>query len=176
MTLHKWLGLEKPDVKYKYFVLEWEEYKNPKVKWVNKLTKEYLFRKEIKWKERYTNIFLCGNLPIDYYEESDVSFYLPFLKSLLQKCVRRKLSKLAVVTSKQMIKQNINVLLRRLTVIMVEDTTLTKEFHILCWLMFSGKQTFPLFVYEWILGIVNLLCCCDVYQKKISKLHRSKDN
>jgi len=71
--------------------------------------------------------------------------HLPILKSQLQKCARRQKAELAVKTAVSMVliednRENVKQfglfeLLRRLTIIMIEDTVLSESFSFLTWCM-----------------------------------------
>ena len=91
-----------------------------------------------------------------------------FLKSHLQKCVRKGKACLAVATAKQLLKLDVQQFVRRLAIIMVEDV----EFHptifgVLVWwtvvLASQSKNTIhctdvPLWLCEYLLGVVHVLC------------------
>jgi hypothetical protein len=94
------------------------------------------------------------------------------LKSILQKAVRRKLSNLSVKVSLQMINDGlISDLLRRLTIIIIEDSMLTKYYPTLMFLLVTTTKGYILTKYtiDWILGFVEHLCnnfnFLDYYEK-----------
>jgi hypothetical protein len=95
---------------------------------------------------------------------------VPYLKSHLQKCIRKKLTRQAVATMKQLLKLNVTECVRRLAVIMLEDVTLHADaLHVLLWwtivLAHRHKQQkvtirchdVPQWLCEWILGVVHVL-------------------
>ena len=102
---------------------------------------------------------------------------VPFLKSHLQKTIRKGLTGLAVRTCKELMQQDVLQVVRRLSIIMVEDVELHPAFNILLWwtIMLSKQvsenklqgggevlQTddVPLCLLEWLLGLTHILCEC----------------
>jgi hypothetical protein len=85
------------------------------------------------------------------------------MKSHLQKCVRRKETDLAVRTAKYFIDSHkVDVLLRRLFIITIEDTVLNPNICILTWLMMiSNKYSFSDDVHAWILGYTRQISEID---------------
>ncbi|KNE68840.1 hypothetical protein AMAG_13479 [Allomyces macrogynus ATCC 38327] len=81
---------------------------------------------------------------------------VPYLKSHLQKCTRRRLVDLAVATASVLLKLDWNELIRRLPIIMVEDTHLTSSFTVLTWLMLAASKGFilPVALRPDVLGMV----------------------
>ena len=103
---------------------------------------------------------------------------IPFLKSHLQKCVRKGLALKAVATAKQLLKLNVVECVRRLAVIMVEDVALHPQaMGVLLWwtvvlahrLKERGRGAtlrcvdVPLWLCEWLLGLVHVLCAHPVF-------------
>ncbi len=82
---------------------------------------------------------------------------ISILKSHLQKCVRRRKSLLAVKTANYFIKnKELSTLLRRLVIIVLEDTMLHPDLTVLVWLMMQSKQCeFSPDVNKWILHFVH---------------------
>ncbi|KAJ3374796.1 hypothetical protein GGF31_006694 [Allomyces arbusculus] len=81
---------------------------------------------------------------------------VPYLKSHLQKCTRRRLVDLTVATASVLLKLDWNELIRRLPIIMVEDTHLTSSFTVLTWLMLAASKGFvpPVALRPDVLGMV----------------------
>lgn len=81
------------------------------------------------------------------------------LKSLLQKAIRRGLNDIAVKTAFTMIKVDCEAFLRRLMVIMIEDSTLHNSFALLMWLYAAVTHNYKLIEKQvsWILSLVNWL-------------------
>ena len=103
---------------------------------------------------------------------------IPYLKSHLQKCVRKSLAPQAVATTKQLLKLNAVECVRRLAVIMVEDVALHPQaMGVLLWwtvvlahrLKGRGQGAtlrctdVPLWLCEWLLGLVHVLCAHPVF-------------
>ena len=102
---------------------------------------------------------------------------IPYLKSHLQKCVRKGLAPQAVATTKQLLKLNVVECVRRLAVIMVEDVVLHPQAMgvLLWWTVVLAHRTrgagqgptlrctdVPLWLCEWVLGLVHVLCAHPV--------------
>lgn len=187
-VLLSWLNLKQPfsdDIKYKYFVLDWKEYKNPKAKWLTqeefksmKNKKSYILFNKFTFRQSEINV-------IGPKELSEFIYYPPtrgytnivdsISISLLQKLIRRQMNKFAIVTSKNLLQFHFTKFIRRLSIIMVEDTEYIHEpFQVICWLMCSNCTKWPLFVYEWLLGVVNLLCIYPINLKAYSDINEPK--
>jgi hypothetical protein len=96
---------------------------------------------------------------------------IPYLKSHLQKCVRKGNARLAVATTRQLLKLDAQQCVRRLAVIMVEDVAVhPTAFGVLLWWTAAlaqrckGREVtlrctdVPLVLCEWLLGLVHMLC------------------
>lgn len=97
------------------------------------------------------------------------------LKSQLQKAIRRGLNDIAVKTALTMIKVDCEALLRRLMVIMIEDSTLHNSFGLLMWLYAAMTHNYKITEKQvsWILSLVNWLalsqnCITHIDYKPIS--------
>ena len=128
----------------------------------------------------------CGKLPQDVDTVSNPEYQLssrlnenasriPFLKSHLQKNIRKGNAGLAVRTCKEMLQQDVLQVVRRLSIIMVEDVDLHPAFNILLWWTIAlakqasaNKQAgdsdvlragdVPSSLLEWLLGLTHMLC------------------
>ena len=128
----------------------------------------------------------CGELPKDIDTVSNPEYHLssrlnenanriPFLKSHLQKNIRKGNAGLAVRTCKELLQQDVLQVVRRLAIIMVEDVDLHPAFNILMWwtIMLSKQATtnkqngysdvlqagdVPSCLLEWLLGVTHMLC------------------
>ena len=128
----------------------------------------------------------CGNLP--YNMETNIykaectlgqplqnAHTLPYLKSHLQKCVRKGNAGLAVRTCKELLQLDVLQVVRRISIIMVEDVDLHPSFNILLWwTIVLSKQAaqrkqnglsetltegdVPRYLIEWLLGLTHMLC------------------
>lgn len=82
---------------------------------------------------------------------------VPFLKSLLQKSIRRKLTNHAIFACYALLELDHIVLFRRLCIIMIEDVVLHEGFSTLVWHMIAKQPPTDLCV-RWTLGLVKYLC------------------
>lgn len=86
---------------------------------------------------------------------------ISFLKSLLQKSIRRKNHDIAVLSAINLIKLDQMQFLRRLSIIMVEDVLLIQDYPIVIWLMI-GVSSKNIVLQEdqiqWLLCLVYHLC------------------
>lgn len=174
---------EPPPKKIKtVFYCNWQQNK-PKTYWLDKVPNDINFQGKVRWREYKEDIIVCGNIR---YEDEDYIIppetmyktrHMTYLKSHLQKCVRRKLNKKALKTAFHMIKLNIVEFLRRLPIIMMEDTYLHSSLSTVVWLMavvsLKKLETDVFCVQEnhikWLLGVVNTICNIenvDTYKTK----------
>jgi hypothetical protein len=95
---------------------------------------------------------------------------IPYLKSHLQKSIRKGNAKLAVATARDLLAIDVLQVVRRLAIIMVEDVDLHPSFNVLMWwTIVLSKQSpvlracdVPPCLPDWLLGVVHLLCNCSV--------------
>lgn len=136
--------------------------------WLDTRPKEINFIEEVKcnyFKKEY-GFYLCGYFP--NYEERKYQLRMetkykniPYLKSHLQKCVRKQNDQLAIPTAYHFMKLDIQEFIRRLPIIMIEDVSLHESFTTILWLMIAFSSTSfkaHQYIYEWLLGVVHLLC------------------
>lgn len=92
------------------------------------------------------------------------SRWIPLLKSHLQKCVRRCLTDLAVRTAAHLCRIAPIDLLRRLTVIMVEDVAVHRSLPALMWMTAAVSKGYVLTsdMWAWVLGVVGWLAASPV--------------
>jgi len=106
---------------------------------------------------------------------------ISFLKSLLQKAIRRKNHQVAVLSALNLIKLDQIQFLRRLSIIMIEDVLLVKHYPIVVWLMIavSSKQmVLQEKQIQWLLSLIHYLCdipYCDYYPKIENNVSKIKD-
>ena len=100
-----------------------------------------------------------------------------FLKSHLQKCVRRMLPDLAVKTAIEIMKIDVKQLLRRLPIIIIEDVCLVNVFPKIVWLMCAHSKGYQLSKNDlkWILGLIYSISECKT-RHLISNQYNSKFN
>lgn len=110
-------------------------------------------------------------------------FSIPYLKSHLQKCIRKGNTQNALSTAYCFIQQNRLEFIRRLSIIMVEDVELHSSFNILLWWIVALSKKPELqdneqvmnHLTRWLLGVVNLLCQ-HPYRKKLDTLEECKES
>jgi hypothetical protein len=169
-TLDKWLNIKvkKYDIK-RYFYCDWtNKFKPPCAQWLTKKPKDINFVELVRWPDVDKNhaFFMCGKFKDDMgtnYKSSRESKYrnVPFLKSHLQKSVRKMNKNLALKTTYHFLKLDPMSLLRRLPIIMMEDSIVINELTTLIWLMVlvsSTKMKMKKYMYEYILGLVWYMC------------------
>lgn len=88
--------------------------------------------------------------PADWYSVS-------LLKSNLQKAVRRRCRRAAVRTAWQLMRQDMNEFLRRMPVIIVEDSLLHPQYDKLVWLMCAFTKGFRLFSLRMVAMLLQLV-------------------
>ena len=188
-SIIKWLGGNsvKP-----YFYLDWDItnlYPTKQATWYNTLPEKTVWKKVVKI--GYRDVLLCSNYePLNNYEGSiyEGTIYDSFLQSHLQKCVRRKNARGAVYTADLLLEINPVKLLRRIPIIMIEDTFCHESFSTIVWLMCSLSIKNNLrYLHEnqkrWILGVVYLITTLNykeviensdewIFQNNLSNIHK----
>ena len=157
----------------KYFILEWSEEDSPHAYWHDTCIEKYDFKTKIQWKigiKYEINIVgkfkKCEN--INWLKEPNQKIKnIAFLKSHLQKNIRRSNIVKSINTAYSMIKYSYKDFIRRLPIIVIEDTILIKEYTILIWLMSSSKDYNIIYDYQlkWLLNIVKKLAECKYKDK-----------
>ena len=172
-TLDRWFDIKTPiSTVKKYFYLSWVSGNTPccNAVWLDKKPKDINFIESVKWSTVNKNhlFYLCGN-----FREIDMKFKIStekkyknkgFLKSHLQKCIRKGNDYSALPTAKHFIQNNLTDFLRRLPIIMIEDVILHSSFTTLIWVMVAISSTsFKIkdYIIEWLLGVVWVLCKID---------------
>jgi len=171
----------------RYFYLDWSEKYSPienaywtdikpeKINYIDQVKCDYI-------KKGYY-FYICGNFAGNderefYFAKDKVYKNTSFLKSLLQKSVRKMNGELAVQSCYHLFKMDFNDLIRRLPIIMLEDTSLHESFTTLVWLMIAigqkNKFSIKQYIYEWLLGIVymmsvNILNYDDIFDESLSQ-------
>lgn len=170
----------------RYFYLIWENKFKPTLQayWCDKKPDKVNFIDQIKcdYIKKGYYFYICGYFPdIDEQEyklpKEKIYKNIPYLKSHLQKCIRKQNDILAIPTCYHFLKLDLNELLRRLPIIMIEDTFLHESFTTLIWLMIvisTKKFKMKRYIYEWILGVVYLLCIIN--EKECVNKEDSKNN
>lgn len=85
-----------------------------------------------------------------------------FIKSHLQKCVRRRKKKLAISSALEHIRLDPNDFIRRLSIIMVEDSDIMSFLPTIIWFMIAVSKKYKLTItdVEWLLGCVKKITKC----------------
>ncbi len=184
LNLDSFLGI-KAKIK-QYFYIDWTKATNDKIplaEWLNEKPKNVTWSQIIKWKN-VGDIMVCCTDNRTFYEEDIKNFNLEsqlriinrkfwdekkslmnFLKSHLQKCLRRKRNIEGLRSSYEMMLININELLRRVCIIIFEDIRLKNYFTTMVWLMAAVSKGYVLQSYQVNLELkfVNDLCLEDRY-------------
>lgn len=168
-SLDKWLYSDEEyknrNIK-KFFYMEWKKDDLPFVEWLDELPKKYNYNKNIKWKlDKEYSITIIGQIDSDNNKIPEYTgplYRIPFLKSHLQKCIRRSLTQIAIDTAYSMIMIDYNQFIRRIPIIMVEDSILQIEYPILIWLMSSGYNIEYEYQLTYLLSIVNKIANSNV--------------
>lgn len=154
----------------RYFYLDWSEKYSPveNAYWTDTKPEKINYIDQVKCDYIKTGyyFYICGNFAGNderefYFAKDKVYKNTGFLKSLLQKSVRKMNGELAVQACYHLFKLDFNNLIRRLPIIMLEDTYLHESFTTLVWLMIAtgqkNKFSIKQYIYEWLLGIVYMM-------------------
>ena len=184
LNLDSFLGI-KAKIK-QFFYIDWTKASNdeiPIAEWLEEKPKNITWSQIVKWKN-VGDIMVCCTDNKTFTEEDSQNINLEnqlriinrkswdekkslvnFLKSHLQKCLRRKKNIEALRTSYEMIILNINELLRRVCIIIFEDIKLKNYFPTMVWLMAAVSKGFILQSYHVNLELkfINDLCLEDGY-------------
>ena len=142
--------------------------KNYKSKWYNNYTLEENDLLVCNVKPRYyfvDKVFLIlkNRIDSDIFKSNDTKWNNKnFLKSHLQKCVRRGKKKLAIKSAVELIKLDKNDFIRRLPIIMIEDSDIFSFFPTLIWFMIAISKGYNLTNRDvkYILGCVRAITKC----------------
>ena len=164
------------DVK-KYFYIYWDNNFNPKEQayWISERPHKINFIQKVdcKYIKKGYYFYLCG-----YFKDYEENTYtiikeskyknIHYLKSHLQKNIRKQDINKTIQSTFHLMRLDLNELLRRLTIIHLEDTYLHESFTTLIWLMIANstkKFKMKKYIYEWIMGF-SYNCCIT---KKLDK-------
>ena len=138
------------------FYINWE--KHPKVSWLLNKPNNINFKKIVKWNMCKIDVLICGNIETNNLLCQEKFKHTSILKSNIQKCIRRGLVSKSVSTAKVMIKTDFIEFIRRISIIMLEDTRLNQNFNILMWMIAAYPQWQPNKIHiDWLLGLVKYL-------------------
>ena len=184
LNLDSFLGI-KAKIK-QFFYIDWTKSINdeiPIAEWLNEKPNNVTWSQIIKWKNVGDIMVCCTDNKVFYEEDSkDINLddqlrvinrkpwdekraLMNFLKSHLQKCMRRKKNIEALRTSYEMMLININELLRRVCIIIFEDIRLKNYYTTMVWLMAAVSKGYVLQSYQVNLELkfINDLCLEDRY-------------
>jgi hypothetical protein len=127
----------------------------------------------VQWKELGCDILISTNCPstqdpkFKFNEGYDEYKSVPYLKSHLQKCIRRSNSFKAIKTAAHLYILDCSELLKRLSIIAVEDAIPIDGFSTLVWMYAACRAGYNLSDEHlcWILGYVHDLCQCKYYEQ-----------
>lgn len=165
----------------RYFYLIWENGFKPNLQayWTDTRPEKVNYIEQINcnYIKKGYYFYICG-----YFSDIDEKYNLnkeliynnvPYLKSHLQKCIRKQNDNLAIPTALHMMKLDLNDFLRRIIIIMLEDVSLHESLTTLVWLMIAVTKNFKMkkYIYEWLLGIIYVLCKIDEFDYISLELH-----
>ena len=146
-----------------FFYIDWSVL-NPRASWLVKKPKDVSFSSIIKWQNLGDIIICCKNnesindetdsIMIQNLEKVNSKLFdekrqlLSFMKSHLQKCIRRQKGIEAVKSAKELLFLDKNEFLRRICIIMFEDVKLKLYFVNLVWLMVACSKGYKLEEYH----------------------------
>lgn len=151
--MEKWIlhsNLIKNDcLDYTYFYMKWGNSKYPEISasWYTTLPIGCTFQKEVYWREFKKKIIICGEMSfnntirlaeIDKPERTVRNTSL--LKSLLQKAIRRKNTRSALLSAYELMNRDIVQFLRRMPIIMLEDAFIHPSINNVIWFMAASPH------------------------------------
>ena len=167
-TLDKWYVQQdaEGDVVEPFFPYFYLDGKTMKARWLRDMPAERTWTQVIKWTGLNSTVTLVANIPEpdDVFPRFDFpteEYYsnVPYLKSHLQKCIRRSNLALALKTALHLARLDFQALIRRLGIIVIEDVQLIPEYSTLVWLTAATSKGFALDrkrIY-WIFGLITKL-------------------
>ena len=187
ISIDKWFKIKNkikndaPDNKKifpKYFYLNWISNKEYEISWTNDLPEKYNFLKEVHLRGYNEKLIFIGNIiynkVIFSMIKSEKNYYsnnTSFLKSHLQKCVRRGEAYKSILTTYLLIEKDISALLRRLVIIILEDVHIIQEIDIIVWFMVMCNHiSVPNSYKMWLLYLIKYITELDnkMYYEKLS--------
>ena len=168
------------DIYKKYFCLNWTDRFHPEKNayWSDKPLSKYNVKYSFINKFTHMPVVIMGNIEnfgVDLENKigelkSDKEYEnISFLKSHLQKCIRRKKANKSIQTAWHLLELDPIQFLRRLCIIYVEDVSFHESFNTVVWLLVAVSSKvidLQLNHKEWLLGIVYTLAKCvhkDIY-------------
>lgn len=174
-TLDRWIVKkdndgEKIEPLFTIFFLDGE---TMKARWVREMPKFHTYSTTIKWSALSDEpVTIVGNIgrsdtdkfPHFVFPSEAIYNNVPYLKSHLQKCIRRSNLNLTLKTALHLARLDFQELLRRLCIIMVEDAILMPEFPTLVWIMAAVSKGYCLDkkrVY-WLFGLIAKIALVSI--------------
>lgn len=157
------------------FYLEWNAEDGPSARWVSQPEKSRIaFGTTVKWKDLRYDVYICSdtkNGPEDKYQIHTENPYqnVSYLKSHLQKSIRRSNSYKALKTALHFLDLNLTDFLRRLAIIALEDALPLEGFNILIWFLAAVSAGYSMSDAQicWCLGYVYDLSTCTHYEQTV---------
>ncbi|MEX0597678.1 MAG: hypothetical protein WD512_14395, partial [Candidatus Paceibacterota bacterium] len=174
-TLDKWIVKkdndgDKVEPLFTVFFLDGE---SMKATWMREMPKQHSYSTTLKWPSLGSELVtICCNIgkndtdqyPHFVFPSETIYNNVPYLKSHLQKCIRRSNLNLTLKTALHLARLDLQELLRRLCIIMVEDAICMPEFSTLVWIMAAVSKGYSLDkkrVY-WLFGLIAKLAICQI--------------
>jgi hypothetical protein len=135
---------------------------------------DFKWQTTVHWKELGCDILIATNYPSTFLssvddDEDETEPYrnVAYLKSHLQKCIRRSNSYKALKTAKHFYQLDSMEFIRRLGIIAVEDCLPLHGYSTLVWMTAacSGGYNLSKEHWCWLLGYVHDLCQCKYYEQ-----------
>ena len=156
------------------FYLFWRQGTAPRAEWIQSkdMPKEPAFGASVKWKEMRYDVYLATDYhcaPEEIHRSTTENPYknTSFLKSHLQKSIRRSNSSRALKTATHFADLDMPDFLRRLVIIALEDALPLEGFSVLMWFTSAVSKGYRLSPgqFAWILGYIHDLCKCKSYMQ-----------
>ena len=170
LTLDSFLNLKHK--RRQFFYIDWNEDK-PKAQWLHSKPNNFTWTQVVKFKE-IGDIIICCNNPMSISKDDEIiqkindnkktqdipNKIISFLKSHLQKCIRRGMTELAIKTAFALLCFNKDEFIRRLSIIVFEDVRAKVYYPNIIWLVSAVSKGFSLNkkMVNYLLSIVVDLC------------------
>ena len=155
-----------------YFYLDWE---NKKAVWLRRdqitdsMRESFVFLKKVEWKSLKIKINICTSYKGDPYNVLLDSAYknVAFLKSHLQKCIRRSNHYKAIKTGYHFYVLDPIQMIRRISIIALEDVLPLEGYAMLVWMCAAMTKGYILSNSQvcWVLSYIYRLCECRNLEK-----------
>jgi hypothetical protein len=170
--LMKTLDGKKPQYHPDCFYLQWNKEDGYQAKWCtySKIDRSKLkFSTRIKWKDMRMDLVLAADYMDEQFTVDMVNTYTnkSYLKSHLQKSIRRSNPYKALLTSWHFLDLDLADFLRRLAIIAIEDCLPLEGYQNIVWFMAALSKGYTISDVQicWILGYVYDLANCPKYEQ-----------